>query len=408
MLAASSEKSSYGTKQSNKIHTPVFERNNTDESARRGSFITEPPLDAGMDVDVIIGESCARDWETVDADAVEPVRFAVVGLGWFTRGRALPALVASDRCEPAVLVSGSAEKAEQLTAATDGAERGLTYDEFHDGVARDAYDAVYIVTPNALHLPYVETAAAFDKDVLCEKPMERDSDRATGLRDAAGEAGIDLMVAYRMHTEPAVRRARDLVAAGRVGEPLSVTGDMSQRLLDRVNPDPDQWRLDAELGGGGALFDIGIYPLNTARFLLDADPVAVTGRTTSTHDAFDEVEETVSFSVEFPGDVYANCFASHNARQSSGITVTGTEGQVRVEPAFFQEQDRRLHVSRGDGRASVTIARVDQMREEFDYFADRLRSGAPVGPDGDHGLVDMHAMEAVYEAAETGRWVSLD
>jgi predicted dehydrogenase len=361
-----------------------------------------------MDVDAIIGESCARDWATVDPGAVEPVRFAVVGLGWFTRGRALPALVESDRCEPTVLVSGSPEKAERLAAETDGAERGVTYDEFHDGAARDAYDAVYVVTPNALHLPYVETAAAFDKDVLCEKPIERDSDRAARLRDVAGDAGIDLMVAYRMHTEPAVRRARDLVAAGRVGEPVSVTGDMSQRLLDRVNPDPDQWRLDADLAGGGALFDIGIYPLNTARFLLDADPVAVTGRTTSTHDAFDEVDETVSFSVEFPGDVYANCVASHNARQSSGITVTGTEGQVRVEPAFFQDRDRQLHVSRGDGRASVTIARVDQMREEFDYFADRLRSGAPVGPDGDHGLVDMHAMEAVYEAAETGRWVSLD
>lgn len=117
---------------------------NTDEPPRRESFITEPPVNAGMDIDAIIGESCARDWETVDADAVEPVRFAVVGLGWFTRGRALPALVESDRCEPTVLVSGSAEKAERLAAGTEGAKRGVTYDEFHDGAARGAYDAVYI------------------------------------------------------------------------------------------------------------------------------------------------------------------------------------------------------------------------------------------------------------------------
>jgi xylose dehydrogenase (NAD/NADP) len=215
------------------------------------------------------------------------------------------------------------------------------------------------------------------------------------------------MIAYRMHTEPAVRRARELIADGYIGDPMAVTGNMSQRLLDRVNPDPDQWRLDEWLAGGGALFDIGIYPLNTARYLLDADPVAVTGNVSSTHDAFDDVDETVAFSVAFPGDVYGQCYASHNARQSSGITVTGTEGQVRIEPAFFQDQSRQLHVSRGDGRASVSLDRVDQMLEEFDYFADRVRGTDPIYPDGAHGLVDMRTMEAVYEAAETESWVDV-
>ncbi|MFD1599640.1 D-xylose 1-dehydrogenase Gfo6 [Halobellus rarus] len=361
-----------------------------------------------MELDAVLEDSCARDWQTVTPDSVDEVRFAVIGLGWFTKGRALPALEKSDRCEPSVLVSSSTEKAERVAADTEGAERGITYDEFHDGVARDAYDAVYIVTPNALHLEYVETATAFGKAVLCEKPMERDSERASELRDVAAAADVDLMIAYRMQTEPTVRRARELIAGGYIGDPMSVTGDMSQRLLDRVNPDPDQWRLNETLAGGGALFDIGIYPLNTARFLLEEDPIAVTGNVSSTHEAFDDVDETVAFSVEFPGEVYAQCYASHNARQSSGITVTGTAGQVRIEPAFFQDQARQLHISRGDSRASITVTAVDQMREEFDYFADRLRGAKPIGPDGDHGLVDMRAMEAVYEAAESDRWITVD
>ncbi|WP_049986167.1 D-xylose 1-dehydrogenase Gfo6 [Halobellus rufus] len=361
-----------------------------------------------MELDAILEDSCVRDWQTVSADSVEEVRFAVIGLGWFTKGRALPALEESDLCEPSVLVSSSSEKAERIASETEGATRGITYEEFHDGVARDDYDAVYIVTPNALHLEYVETAAAFGKAVLCEKPMERDSERAAELRDVAAEADVELMIAYRMQTEPTVRRARELIAGGYVGEPMSVTGNMSQRLLDRIDPNPDQWRLDEALAGGGALFDIGIYPLNTARYLLDADPVAVTGNVSSTHGAFDEVDETVAFSVEFPGETYGQCYASHNARQSSGITVTGTEGQVSIEPAFFQDQARELHISRGDGRASITVTAVDQMLEEFDYFADRLRGSNPIGPDGDHGLVDMRAMEAVYEAAESDRWVSVE
>jgi xylose dehydrogenase (NAD/NADP) len=359
-----------------------------------------------MDLDTVLKEGCTRDWQTVHE--VEPVRFAVIGLGWFTKGRALPALEESDLCTPTVLVSSSTEKARTVAENTDTDCRGITYDQFHGGVASDEYDAIYICTPNALHLEYAETAASFGKHVLCEKPIERSSARARQLTDACAEAGVELMVGYRMHTEPAVRRARELIENGYIGRPVGVSGDMSQRLLDRVNPDPDQWRLDKQLAGGGALFDIGLYPLNTARYLLDADPIAVSGHLSSTHDAFSEVEETISFSVEFPDQVVADCFASYNARQSSSITVTGTEGQVRVEPAFFQDQTRQLHLSRGNGEVSVTVERVDQMLEEFDYFADRLRGDESIRPDGDHGVVDVQTMERVYEAAEENRWLSVN
>jgi xylose dehydrogenase (NAD/NADP) len=355
--------------------------------------------------DAFLGEGTARDWETCEADAVDPVRFAVIGLGWFTRGRALPALEASDRCAPGVTVSGDAAKAERV-AAECGAAAGVTYEEFLDGAARDAYDAVYVVTPNALHLEYCRAAAGFGKAVLCEKPLERDAARAAELVNAC--ADVPLMVGYRMRTEPAVRRARELVRAGVVGDPVAVRGHMTQRLLDRIDPNPDQWRLDAELAGGGALFDLGIYPLNTARFVLDADPVAVTGNVTSTHDAFDEVEETASFTVAFPDDVHAHCLASHNGRHDSGFAVVGTEGRVALRPAFFQDDDRVLHVSRGDTETTVRFDRVDQIREEFDYFADRVRSGARIAADGAHGLVDVHAMEAVYEASAERAWVDVD
>jgi len=360
-----------------------------------------------MEIETLVGSQCRRDWERTDPADTSTVRVAAVGLGWFTRGRALPALADSDRCAPTVLVSGSPEKADRVAEGFDAVERTLTYEEYADGVGADAYDAVYVCTPNAFHLDHAGVAAEHGKHVLCEKPIERDSDRGEDLVAACDDAGVELMVAYRMHTEPTVRRARELIDGGYVGDPVAVRGDMSQRLLERVNPDPDQWRLDADLAGGGALFDIGLYPLNTARFLLGADPVAVTGTTESTHDAFDEVEETVACSLRFPDGTTAACFASHNARQASGITVTGTEGQVRIAPAFFQDQDRRLEVSRGDSHAVIEVDRVDQMREEFDYFADRLRSGAGIYPDGRHGVVDVEIMEAVYEAADRDAWVEV-
>ncbi|WP_265110785.1 D-xylose 1-dehydrogenase Gfo6 [Halosolutus halophilus] len=360
-----------------------------------------------MELESVLDSGCSRDWQSVAPEAVDPLRFAVVGIGWFTRERALPALVESELCEPTVTVSSTTEKAERVAETVDRAERGISYEQFHDGVAADRYDAVYICTPNALHLPYARTAAQYGKAVLCEKPMERDTERSRELIDVCDEQNVPLMIAYRMHTEPAVRRAREIVDAELIGEPVEVYGSMSQRLLDRINPDPDQWRLDEELAGGGALFDIGLYPLNTTRFILGDDPIAVTGRTRSTHDAFDDVDETVSCTIEFPDEVFATCTASHNARQSSTLRITGTEGQVAIEPAFFQDQQRSLHVSRGDGRLSVALEKVDQMLEEFDYFADRVRSDAPILPDGEHGVVDVEAMQAVYRSAERREWITL-
>ncbi|WP_416840376.1 D-xylose 1-dehydrogenase Gfo6 [Haloferax sp. DFSO52] len=361
-----------------------------------------------MELDEIFERGIDRDWQATDPADVETLRFAIIGLGWFTRGRALPALEDSEFCEATLLVSGSKEKANRIAKESDSPARGITYDEFHDGVGADEYDAVYIVTPNALHLDYVETAAELGKAILCEKPAERSSERTERLIETAENHDVPLMVAYRMHTEPAVRRAREIIQAGLIGEPQTVRGSMSQRLLDRINDDPDQWRLNEALAGGGALFDLGVYPLNTARFLLDADPVAVCGRTKRSHDAFDEVDETATFTVEFPNDVYATCFVSHNARQESELVVTGTEGQVAIRPAFFQDQARSLHVSRGAARAEIEFDIVDQMLEEFDHFAHQVRTDGEIYADGEHGLVDMYAMEAVYESEQADGWVSLE
>jgi xylose dehydrogenase (NAD/NADP) len=181
----------------------------------------------------------------------------------------MPAVEAAELCETTTVVSGDREKAEAVAARTPTVESVLTYEEFQDGVGADAYDAVYISTPNARHLPFVEAAAANGKDVLCEKPMEATVERAEAVVEAVAEADCRLMVGYRMQTEPLVRRARALVRGGAIGGPAHVAGHMSQRLLD-IFPDHDQWRLGPGLAGPGtSVTDLGIYPSNTARSVLD-------------------------------------------------------------------------------------------------------------------------------------------
>lgn len=356
-------------------------------------------------MDDALSEFGRRDWQT-ESD-LEPVRFAMIGLGWWTREEAIPATETSDWCETTVVVSGHRGKAENVVEATENVEAAITYDEFHDGEATDHYDAIYIATPNAKHLEFAESAAQFGKAVLCEKPMEATPERARQMVEAC-EDEVPLMVAYRMQTEPAVRRARELVQRGAIGDPVLVHGSMSQRLLEMI-PDPDQWRLDPDISGPGAsVMDLGIYPLNTARFVLDAEPTAVSAFAHSEEEAFGDVpDEAATFEVRFDDGTLAACSASQNANRSSHLKVVGTEGEVSIEPAFFDRQDREFALEVDGNRADIEYEQVDQMLEEFDYFVHQIRTDSDIYPDGRHGLTDIEAMHAIYESADRGSRVSV-
>lgn len=344
-----------------------------------------------------------RDWQTVDAGTV---RLALIGVGWWTVDVAIPAIEASDLCETTVLVSGSEEKATGI-AAEHGIAHGMTYEAFHDGANTDAYDAVYIATPNAYHLEYADRAAKLGKPVLCEKPLEATAERAEQLVDAC--SAVPLMTAYRMHTDPLVRRARELISDGAIGSVRYVSGENAQPLLE-MNGDPDQWRLDSDLTGyGTSVMDLGIYVINTTRFVLGTDPETAFGHMASVDPAFDDVpDQWASFSLLFTDETPLVGRTSQDATSGSSLTITGSAGRLSLEPAFSGEVVLRLE--RGDATVAVSheaISAEREMTEEFDYFADRVLSEMPIGPDGGHGLVDMRTIAAIHESAARGEPVEI-
>lgn len=353
-----------------------------------------------------------RDWET---DVTGTVSYAVVGLGGYARGVSLPAIRDGDYGEVSVVVSGDDEKATETAAEYDAV--GLDYEAYADGEASDSYDAVYIATPNRLHLPHVETAARHGAHVVCEKPLEATPERAREAVAVCRDAGVRLMTAYRMQTDPVVRWLRRVIQRGELGGIQTLSGDFVFPVTK--GRDSDQWRLDPELAGGGALFDVGVYPLNTARFLLDADPVAVdatggrkpvdTGGDREPADADDPfagVDEHTHFRAIFP-DAVGNFTASFSGYGSSTFEVVGERGRVRIDNAFRPGGDRRVTVDTADGRAGIEGAGRDETREEFDYFAHALLADAPIEPDGADGVADLDAMAAIYESADRGERVEL-
>jgi xylose dehydrogenase (NAD/NADP) len=352
-----------------------------------------------------------REWDTgVDTTC----RVALVGLGGFARDAALPSLADADYCDPTVFVTGSADEVRDL-AADHGVEHVVDYEAFADGAAADAYDAVYVATPNALHREHVAAAAALDKAVLTEKPIADTVADAEATVEACERAGVPLMTAYRMQLDPLVRRLRESLP-DLVGDVRQLHGDFTFDVLGG-SAGPDQWRLDPELAGGGALYDVGVYPLNTARFLLDADPVSVAGRTTGDgpfdgtprrddDGAYRAADEHVAFRVDWP-DCTGSFTASFTGQAGATLTVVGTEGRVELADAFQPKRERHLTVERGDTTVELTTPATDEMRAEFDYFAHQLATGGEIAPDGRDGLTDVRAMAAVYESMATGERVDL-
>ena len=344
-----------------------------------------------------------RDWGRPVDDA--PIRFAVIGLGWFGPEVAIPAIAESDYCETTTVVSGDREKAERV-ADEHAADHALTYDDYADGEAADAYDAVYVVTPNALHLPHVETAAQLDKDVLCEKPLEATAQRARKCVEVCVGAGVELMAAYRMHTTRSMRYVRDLVADGAIGDPVQVRGSFAYNLVS-AGESMDQWRLDPDLAGGGPLMDLGVYPLNTARFVLDSDPTAVHASTVEGPDGFDGLESYCAFTMEFPDGVVAACDTGYQVAGDNYFEVAGMHGRIRVDSPFNVDGDRTIRVQQGGDEVVVDASEPSEMVEEFDYFATGLLTDMDIGPDGEHGAFDVETTEAIYESADTGQRIDL-
>lgn len=360
---------------------------------------------SNMALDSYLADFGTRDWESeTDGD---PIRFAMIGLGWWTREQAIPAVESTDRAVTTVLVSGDADKAERIAAGLPSVESTVSYDEYAAGEASDAYDAVYIATPNALHRSNVESAAEHGKAVLCEKPMDTSIEDSEAIVETCNEADVPLMIAYRVQAGALARRARELIDDGAIGDVVSVLGHMSDDIRSTI--DEDSWRLDPELSGGATINDIGIYPVNTIRYVLDTDPTAVYAHTDVEHDVFGDVgEEHAAFQLEFPNHVLASCTVTHSAATKSSLRFVGTNGEMTLEGVFFPSTPKKLRLSIGDNESVIQPEPADQMTEEFDYFATCLQQNRTPEPDGEHGLTDMYIIEALYDAAERGERVEID
>ena len=337
------------------------------------------------------------------------VGYAIVGLGHLSLEELLPAISTCKKSKLVALVSGSAVKLKKV-AAQYGVkdENCYSYQTFDNLKNNTEVDVIYIVLPNGLHKEYVIRAAKAGKHVLCEKPMANSSQECREMIAACKQANVKLMIAYRIQYEPHNRYIREQLQKKTFGNTKFVEASNNQS-----SANPDHWRHKKALAGGGALPDIGLYCLNTTRFILNEEPTEVFAYQYSTpgNPLFREVEEIMSWQMRFPSGIIATCSTNYFTHESRRYRVMSEKGWMDLENAYAYH-GQQLKTSKAQAalklQETVVIAEKNQFATEIDHFSDCVINNKKPYTPGEEGLQDHLLMEAIYQSSSEGKPVKLE
>ncbi len=340
--------------------------------------------------------------------AKQKVGYAIVGLGHLSLEELLPALENCEYSRCVALVSGSPEKMSRVAQQYGIDPKSCySYERFDEIKNNKEVDVIYIVLPNGLHKEYVIRSAKAGKHVLCEKPMANTAAECREMIAACKTAGVKLMVAYRIHYQPHNRKLREMLKKKEFG---------AARFIDAYNcqssANPDHWRHKKALAGGGALPDIGIYCLNTTRFITGMEPTEVFAYEYSEpgNALFREVDEMMSWQMKFPDGLYVTCTTHYNVHDSRRYRVMCERGWMEIDKAYAYK-GQKLVTSKADGKLTrieeLNMPENNQFAAEMDHFSRCILDKKEPFSTGENGLQDHVIMEAIYQSAREGRPVKV-
>jgi predicted dehydrogenase len=334
----------------------------------------------------------------------ERLRWAIVGLGSYGVNQVIPGFAGARQSRMTAFVSGNPAKARDL-----GARHGVArfYDYANYDTMRDdpEIDCVYIVLPVGLHAEYTIRALEAGKHVLCEKPMASTAAECEAMIAAAKAAGRQLGVAYRVHFEPHNREAKRRIAAGELGALRHVQCDHGFNAS--LEYPPHKWRLDKVLGGGGSMYDVGIYGINTSLMMLDGDtPKAVSAVYAYPRDdpRFAQVEGGIDWRMTMASGINvlgssSYCYSPYASRQR----YFGAAASIEMDPATTYYDNRLVIDGGGQPRREIGAGNsTSQFAAQLDGFSEAARANRPHLTPGEMGLRDIRLMEAMYRSADAG------
>jgi predicted dehydrogenase len=329
------------------------------------------------------------------------LRVAIMGLGGYGT-RVAEAMQSSQRARLVGVISGTPAKVKAWQEKYKIPEKNCyNYENFDRIKDNPDIDAVYVITPNALHHDQVIRVARAGKQVICEKPMGLNAKEGQEMVDACKKANVKLLVGYRMHFEANTLEIIRMRKEGELGKIQFFQGLSGFKIGD-----PTQWRLNKQLAGGGALMDIGIYSINGARYMTGEEPVWVTAQETKTDPVkFKEgVDETIQFQLGFPSGAVASCLSTYSMNNLDRFFLNGDKGFAELQPSTgYGPIKGRTH--KGELAKPHRTHQTVQMDEMAGIILEGKQPIVPV--DGEEAVKDLRIIDAIYEACRTGKRIDL-
>jgi predicted dehydrogenase len=322
------------------------------------------------------------------------IRYGFVGLGDIAQEAMLPGVEHTGNSTIAALVTGDPVKAGRL-AERYGVAHTYSYDDFPAMLSSGNVDALYISTPNWRHAEFVLPALAAGIHVLVEKPLEIDSARCQQILDAQRASKAKLMVAYRLHFEPATVAAVERVRNGELGQVHLFTSTFAQMV------DPENHRAETE--EAGPVLDMGPYPVNAVRNLFAAEPIEVSAfGSRHPNSGVGDFDDTVTVMLRFPEGQLAHFTISYFGNAIDSYTVLGTKGSLQVQPGYTYGKALEHYLTIGEKEDKTSYKNTDQFGSEMKYFSDCILNDIDPEPDAEEGLADVRVLEAIERALKTG------
>jgi predicted dehydrogenase len=329
------------------------------------------------------------------------LRVAIMGLGSYGT-RVAEAMQSCKRAKLVGLISGTPSKVIKWQKTYDIPDKNCyNYANFDQIKDNPDIDAVYVITPNGLHCEFTKRVAQAGKHVICEKPMGVNAREGQEMVDACKAANVKLLIGYRMHFEAKTLEIVGMRKKGEFGKIIFFQGQSGF-----IIGDPNQWRLNKKLSGGGAMMDIGIYSINGARYMIGEEPIWVTAQETKNDPVkFKEgIDETIQFQLGFPGGAVASCLSTYAVNHLDRFYLVGIEGWAEMQPSTgYGPIKARTH--KGELTNPHITHQTVQMDEMAGILLENKQPAIPV--DGEEGVKDMKIIDAIYKAVKIGKKVDL-
>jgi predicted dehydrogenase len=328
-----------------------------------------------------------------EGKSVTKLRWGILGAAKIAVTKVVPAIQKSLRGEVVALASRDGARAAAVAEALGIPSAYGTYEAL---LASPEVDAVYIPLPNHMHAAWTIAAARAGKHVLCEKPLALDAAEAREMVDVAEREGVQLLEAFMYRFHPTWRKVQELIATGAIGEVRAVHSWFSYR-----NEDPENIR-NIRRFGGGALMDIGCYPIHVARMIFGEQPTRIHAAMRR-HPQFG-TDMLTSALLEF-GDRHATFTCSTVAEPSQHARVLGTQGLIEVPIPYNIPHDLPTEVrwiAGGNppvapGITTFTFEPANQYSLQADAFAAAVLDGTPLTPGARDAIDNMSVIDSIVQ-----------